>query len=273
MEPGAALARTVEESDDEGGDLESVHAGVDHGQEDDPGEELSGNVLDRVTRERGDVAAAFADERRDRRGHLPDAVGLPGLHRAAGLHGLARAVRHARRLDEHAGLVRHEERARTRLRPAARGHPRDRRAARRRLRRQVRARRAARGRGGTRASASRAARLHAQRGLPGDEPGLGAGDAPQGRRPQGRHVHGDRGPHDRRSRLERRLGRRGHHARCSSPGRTAGRLTTSGATACRRTASRSAPTVPPERRPQRSRSSRCSTSSRRSSGSTRSRCV
>jgi CO/xanthine dehydrogenase Mo-binding subunit len=61
MEPGAALARSVEETDDEGADLESVHAGVDHGQEDDPGEELSGNVLDRVTRERGDVAAAFAE--------------------------------------------------------------------------------------------------------------------------------------------------------------------------------------------------------------------
>jgi len=60
MQPGAALARVVEESDDEGGDLESIHAGVDHGQEDDPEEQLSGNVLDRVTRERGDVAAAFA---------------------------------------------------------------------------------------------------------------------------------------------------------------------------------------------------------------------
>jgi CO/xanthine dehydrogenase Mo-binding subunit len=60
MEPGAALARLLEETDEEGADLESVHAGVDHGQEDDPGEELSANVLDRVTRERGDVAAAFA---------------------------------------------------------------------------------------------------------------------------------------------------------------------------------------------------------------------
>ena len=59
MQPGAPLARSVEDSED-GGDLESIHAGVDHGQEDDPGEELSGNVLDRVTRERGDVAAAFA---------------------------------------------------------------------------------------------------------------------------------------------------------------------------------------------------------------------
>jgi CO/xanthine dehydrogenase Mo-binding subunit len=60
MEVGAALARTVEEVDEEGADLESIHAGVDHGQEDDPQEELSGNVLDRITRERGDAAAAFA---------------------------------------------------------------------------------------------------------------------------------------------------------------------------------------------------------------------
>lgn len=60
MEPGAALARMVEETDDEGGDLESIHAGVDHGQADDPQEELSGNVLDRITRENGDVAKAFA---------------------------------------------------------------------------------------------------------------------------------------------------------------------------------------------------------------------
>ena len=50
------------------------------------------------------------------------------------------------------------------------------------------------------------------RGLPGDEPGLGAGDAPEGRRTRGRHVHRDRGADDRRSRLECRLGRRGHHA-------------------------------------------------------------
>jgi CO/xanthine dehydrogenase Mo-binding subunit len=60
MEPGAALARMVEETDEEGGDLESIHAGVDHGQADDPQEQLSGNVLDRITRENGDVASAFA---------------------------------------------------------------------------------------------------------------------------------------------------------------------------------------------------------------------
>ena len=60
MKVGAALARAVEETDDEAADLESIHAGVDHGQEDDPQEELSGNVLDRITRENGDVDAAFA---------------------------------------------------------------------------------------------------------------------------------------------------------------------------------------------------------------------
>ena len=60
MRPGAALARVVEASDDEAGDLESIHAGVDHGQEDDREEQLSENVLDRITRDRGDLEAAFA---------------------------------------------------------------------------------------------------------------------------------------------------------------------------------------------------------------------
>jgi CO/xanthine dehydrogenase Mo-binding subunit len=60
MDVGAPLARTVEDADDEAGDLESIHAGVDHGQADDPAEELSANVLDRITREQGDVPAAFA---------------------------------------------------------------------------------------------------------------------------------------------------------------------------------------------------------------------
>src|SRR5262245_47069605 len=60
MEPGAPLARIVEDTDDEGGDLESIHAGPDGGGQDDPEGQLSGNVLDRVTRGRGDVAAAFA---------------------------------------------------------------------------------------------------------------------------------------------------------------------------------------------------------------------
>ena len=60
MQPEAALARVVEQSEEGGGDLESIHAQVDRGQDDDPGEKLSANVLDRVTRERGDLAAAFA---------------------------------------------------------------------------------------------------------------------------------------------------------------------------------------------------------------------
>ncbi len=55
MQSGAALARLVEESED-GGDLESIHAGVDRGQEDGEQEQLSGNVLDRVHRTSGDAA-------------------------------------------------------------------------------------------------------------------------------------------------------------------------------------------------------------------------
>ncbi|MBM2822090.1 MAG: xanthine dehydrogenase, molybdenum binding subunit apoprotein, partial [Thermoleophilia bacterium] len=58
MRPGAALARLVEETE-EGGDLESIHAGVDHGQADAEQEQLSGNVLDRVHRKNGDAAAAL----------------------------------------------------------------------------------------------------------------------------------------------------------------------------------------------------------------------
>jgi CO/xanthine dehydrogenase Mo-binding subunit len=58
MEPGSPLARTVEEAE-EGGDLESIHAAVDHGQQDDQEERLSANVLDRVHRSHGDVAAAL----------------------------------------------------------------------------------------------------------------------------------------------------------------------------------------------------------------------
>jgi CO/xanthine dehydrogenase Mo-binding subunit len=59
MQPGAPLARTVEEGD-EGTDLESVHAAVDHGQEDETSEQLSANMLNRVHRASGDVEAALA---------------------------------------------------------------------------------------------------------------------------------------------------------------------------------------------------------------------
>jgi len=58
MAPGAPLARRPSEG--AGGDLESIHAGVDHGEEDEPAEPLSANVLGRVRRSAGDVAAAFA---------------------------------------------------------------------------------------------------------------------------------------------------------------------------------------------------------------------
>jgi CO/xanthine dehydrogenase Mo-binding subunit len=56
MQPGAALARLVDE-EETGGDLESIHAGVDRGQDDGEEEQLSGNVLDTVRRNSGDAAA------------------------------------------------------------------------------------------------------------------------------------------------------------------------------------------------------------------------
>jgi len=56
MLPGRALARVVEEGEG-GGDLESIHAGVDKGQDDGEKEQLSGNVLDTVHRSSGDAAA------------------------------------------------------------------------------------------------------------------------------------------------------------------------------------------------------------------------
>jgi len=56
MLPGRALARVLEE-DAGGGDLESIHAGVDKGQEDGEEEQLSGNVLDTVHRNTGDATA------------------------------------------------------------------------------------------------------------------------------------------------------------------------------------------------------------------------
>jgi CO/xanthine dehydrogenase Mo-binding subunit len=58
MQPGAALARVADE-EETGGDLESIHAGVDRGQDGEQEEQLSGNVLDTVRRNDGDVAALF----------------------------------------------------------------------------------------------------------------------------------------------------------------------------------------------------------------------
>ncbi len=56
MLPGRALARVVEQEAG-GGDMESIHAGVDNGQEDGDEEQLSDNVLDTVHRSSGDATA------------------------------------------------------------------------------------------------------------------------------------------------------------------------------------------------------------------------
>jgi len=58
MLPGRALARVTHEGED-GGDLESIHAGVDKGQEEGDDEQLSGNVLDTVHRSVGDATAVL----------------------------------------------------------------------------------------------------------------------------------------------------------------------------------------------------------------------
>jgi CO/xanthine dehydrogenase Mo-binding subunit len=58
MRPGSAIARQTDE-DAAGGDLESIHAGVDKGQEDADQEQLSENVLDTVHRSSGDAAAVL----------------------------------------------------------------------------------------------------------------------------------------------------------------------------------------------------------------------
>ena len=104
MEPDAP-ARRVEEANATGGDLESIHAGASGGEHDHD-EHLSGNVLDRVHRQRWRRGGRARLERRRRLRDVQDALGLPGLHRAAGGDGVARARRHARRSVAHAGLVR-----------------------------------------------------------------------------------------------------------------------------------------------------------------------
>ena len=58
MEPGASVARRARD-EEEGSDLESIHAGVDDDEEEADEEQLSANVLDRVHRSSGDAAAVL----------------------------------------------------------------------------------------------------------------------------------------------------------------------------------------------------------------------
>ena len=151
-------------------------------------------------------------ERRRRRRDVPDAVGLPGVPRAAGVHRVARAVGHPRRLDEHPGHLRDPERDRADVRSPARARPGDRRAARRRLRRRS-SRSSSRSRRQRRCALKRPVRLVAHpdaRTSPRPTPRPRQVTHLEDRRTSGRHAHGHRRPPDRRSRLERRMGRRGN---------------------------------------------------------------
>lgn len=58
MEPGSPTARRAGD-EEEGGDLESIHAGVDGAEKEVDEEQLSVNVLDRVHRSSGDAAAVL----------------------------------------------------------------------------------------------------------------------------------------------------------------------------------------------------------------------
>ena len=89
----ARRSPAVADDDEAGGDLESIHAAASTRASEDEEEELSGNVLDTVTRNGGGRRGRARVERRRRRGDVPDAVGLPGVHRAAGRDGVARADR------------------------------------------------------------------------------------------------------------------------------------------------------------------------------------
>ena len=272
MTPGAPLARRVEEGT-HSGDLESIHAGADHGQADDgDGGSCRRTSSPASTAQSGDVAAAFAASDAtvsatfrtpwvyqayiepqvatawlEPGGTLVVSVATQGsfvsrseLARAYGL-----PLERIRVIAEPLGGAFGGKFAL--VEPLAAG-------ATLALRRPVRL------------------VMTRQEDFAAHEPRLRAGDRARDRRAGGRHADGHPRPHDRRPRLERRLGRRGDHVAARRRPVPLGGARRHAATACRRTASRSAPTAARARRRLRSPSSRCSTSSPPSSASTRSSC-
>ena len=200
MEPNACLARRVDEAT-EGGDLESIHAGASGGEHDHD-EQLSGNVLDRVHRSRGDAAAALSSSQ----------VVVSGHSERRGSTRRTSSPRRRPRGSSRTARCRSRSRRRAPS-SAARSSPGrsgwrwtgsdHRRAAGGRLRREVRARRAAGG-GAALALPTRAAGDDPPGGLRRHEP-LGAGDRAGDRRAQGRHAYRHT-RHDRRPRIERGQG-------------------------------------------------------------------
>ena len=93
MEPGACLARRVEEEPTAAISSRSTPAPTT----DDRTRSRSSSPATSSIKftDHGDAAAAIAARRRRRLGDIPDAVGLSGLHRAAGGDRVARARRHS----------------------------------------------------------------------------------------------------------------------------------------------------------------------------------
>ena len=145
MRPGAALARRIEESDRRAAIWSRSTPASTTGRRHDEEEQLSANVLDRVTaapatpRPRSQASDAVVS------GDVPDAVGLPGVHRAAGLRrrGSSPTGTLVVSTSTQGSFVTRSELARAFDLPLERIRV-DRGATRRRVRRQVRARRAAR---------------------------------------------------------------------------------------------------------------------------------
>ena len=99
MAPGAPRARTAGRTRG-GGDVGGAHAAVGGGDDDAPEEDLSDNVDGRQRLPNGDAAAgARVAPTRRCRGAASDALGPPGLPRAAVGDGVARLRRHARRAE------------------------------------------------------------------------------------------------------------------------------------------------------------------------------
>ena len=160
------------------------------------------------------------------------------------------------RVDLHPGHLLRPQAAGQDLRPADQQGPGPGRAAGRLVRVQGRPRRPAGRRRGARPPPARPARVRPARGHGRHQPGARLADRPPDRRDGGRHADRARCPAGLRHRRLHRMVDRGHRRGAHRRGRTAGRRSTSGPTACGRTGSARARTAGRAGRRRPSRSSR-----------------